>query len=386
MIVAIADDFTGAAEIGGVGLRYGLRVELRTAPVGKLYTDLLVIDSNTRSSTELKANRRAKMFYREIRSLKPELFYKKTDSVLRGNVLAELSALQQVYRDKTILLVAPNPGMGRFIMGGTYYIKGQPIHESSFMDDPEHPITSSNVFDILKSSHRVQVAILQHSNALPGKGIVLGEVSSTVDLGKWADKLNNNVIPAGGGEFFESILKLRGYRRKTYMIQSSADDKGKRLFILGSASGESRKFVRKSITQDKAVSLMPRDLCLAEETDETALEKWVNHIMRLFENNKCVLVAISGATAYESGSAMQLRKHMALLVLKILQRTRLSELYIEGGATASSIISLLNWKSFTPSHEYSSGVVRMRVAEQPSLTVTVKPGSYTWPEEIVARI
>jgi len=30
MIAVIADDFTGAAEIGGVGLRYGLQVLIET--------------------------------------------------------------------------------------------------------------------------------------------------------------------------------------------------------------------------------------------------------------------------------------------------------------------------------------------------------------------
>ena len=30
MIVVIADDFTGAAEIGGIGLKYGLKVVIET--------------------------------------------------------------------------------------------------------------------------------------------------------------------------------------------------------------------------------------------------------------------------------------------------------------------------------------------------------------------
>ena len=49
MIAVIADDFTGAAEIGGVGLRYGLRVVIETSVQQQAEADLHIIATNSRS-------------------------------------------------------------------------------------------------------------------------------------------------------------------------------------------------------------------------------------------------------------------------------------------------------------------------------------------------
>jgi uncharacterized protein YgbK (DUF1537 family) len=49
MIVVIADDITGAAEVAGLGLRHGLTVELVIEGEWSTETDLLVIATDTRS-------------------------------------------------------------------------------------------------------------------------------------------------------------------------------------------------------------------------------------------------------------------------------------------------------------------------------------------------
>ena len=49
MIAVIADDFTGAAEIGGIGLKYGLNVIIETKVQEVSEADLLVIATDTRS-------------------------------------------------------------------------------------------------------------------------------------------------------------------------------------------------------------------------------------------------------------------------------------------------------------------------------------------------
>ena len=49
MIVVIADDFTGAAEIAGLGLRYGLNVVIKLELTTDINTDLLIIATDSRS-------------------------------------------------------------------------------------------------------------------------------------------------------------------------------------------------------------------------------------------------------------------------------------------------------------------------------------------------
>ena len=49
MLAVIADDLTGAAEIGGIGLSYGLKVEISSKVNPSTEADLLVIATDTRS-------------------------------------------------------------------------------------------------------------------------------------------------------------------------------------------------------------------------------------------------------------------------------------------------------------------------------------------------
>src|SRR5688572_845210 len=96
MIAVIADDFSGAAELGGIGLRYALGVEISTEINAGTNADLLVIDANTRSVKEEEAVQKIEQITKGLLQLQPEWTYKKTDSVLRGHVVAELKAQLKV--------------------------------------------------------------------------------------------------------------------------------------------------------------------------------------------------------------------------------------------------------------------------------------------------
>ena len=49
MLVVLADDFSGAAEIGGIGHRYGLNTEIQLTLDTISTADLVVLDTDTRS-------------------------------------------------------------------------------------------------------------------------------------------------------------------------------------------------------------------------------------------------------------------------------------------------------------------------------------------------
>ena len=68
MIGVIADDLTGAAELGAVGLRHGLRAEIvRSAQPGG-EADLVCVDTDTRSCKPEEAASRAGSAARMLRA------------------------------------------------------------------------------------------------------------------------------------------------------------------------------------------------------------------------------------------------------------------------------------------------------------------------------
>ena len=122
MIVVIADDLTGAAEIGAVGLRYGLTAEVQTEFAPESNADLIVIDTDTRSMPGSEAAAEVERVVGQVLQHSPELLFKKVDSVLRGPVLAELTALLRATGVPRLLLVPANPSLGRVIRDRNYYV------------------------------------------------------------------------------------------------------------------------------------------------------------------------------------------------------------------------------------------------------------------------
>src|SRR3990170_4475510 len=140
MIVVIADDLTGAAELSGLGLKYGLQVEVATSVDFQSKADLLIISTDTRSMEKQHAVDEMMRVTSLIKKMEPALIYKKVDSVLRGHVIDELTAQLKVLDLTRALLVPANPSLGRTIHNGTYFIHDQPVHLTAFSTDPEFPV------------------------------------------------------------------------------------------------------------------------------------------------------------------------------------------------------------------------------------------------------
>ena len=107
MIGVIADDLTGAAELGAIGLRHGLRPEIvrNGGPSGQ--SDLVCVDTDSRSCEPATAAKRATVAAKLLSAAGAAWIYKKVDSVLRGQVTAEVEAvMKQLQLDRALLLPA----------------------------------------------------------------------------------------------------------------------------------------------------------------------------------------------------------------------------------------------------------------------------------------
>jgi uncharacterized protein YgbK (DUF1537 family) len=115
MIAVIADDLTGAAELGGIALRHGLTSEVQTEFHPTDEAEVIVIDTDSRSCPPEEAAARIRAQAQELTSIGFDWLYKKVDSVLRGPVVAELEALLAASGRQKALLVPANPSLGRTI-------------------------------------------------------------------------------------------------------------------------------------------------------------------------------------------------------------------------------------------------------------------------------
>jgi len=353
MIAVIADDFTGAAELAGICLRYGLKVELCVGEVEYKNADVLVVSTDSRSLKKDEAIWITEELLKKILQLKPNFIYKKIDSVLRGYVLEEAKVQMKLMNKSRAFIMPANPSLNRTIRNGDYFVDGVKITGTGFAHDPEFPIKTNSVKEILDN----EVEVLKSKNEVADTGIVVGEVSKFEDYDYWADKVSEETVLVGAGDFFTALLNkyYHPQQQKQFEMQSP------HLYVCGTAFNERKKFIKKL----NCVSWLP----------ENINEYWLKKTGDIVNKERKVVVAIDESTS----SALSLRTNMAKAVKEIVTREMIKEIFIEGGSTAAAILQELKIKILVPTDELSRGVVRMKARD---LFITVKPGSYELPDQI----
>ncbi len=381
MIAVIADDFTGAAEIGGIGLRYGLKVVIETEDIQDHNADMLIIATDTRSLPAREASEHIFSITKELQKLKPEFIFKKVDSVLRGNITDELIAQMEASSQNRAIVVAANPIFNRIIKNGIYYIDDVPLHETFFSADPEYPVYSSSVLDIIGNENRISIINLKPDEQLPEKGLIIADATSTDDLEKWASCKSKDTLLAGASGFFEAILLSQNIIAAPQNLQQVPFGENA-LYVLGSTYPKDVDFLTKLEESGYLLFNMPEEIYYNKNFDPINFESWVNDIAKGIEEHHKVVVSILHPSSNDPDISTRIKENIGLLAKKVVQRTDLNELMVEGGATTSTVLKFLNIKKLFPVQELDTGVIRMKIDGRPNLCLITKPGSYPWPDNV----
>lgn len=385
MIVVIADDLAGAAEMGGMALRHGLTAEVQWAFDPRADVDLIVVDTDTRSCTAQKAASRVGAVAERCRRLGVEWVFKKVDSVLRGQVTAELTALLEACDRRRALLVPANPGLGRVIEHGQYLVAGVPLHETHFAQDPEYPALTSDVLGILGPAGLWSACVLQPGAAMPARGIVVGEATSGADLDAWAAVLDEDTLPAGASEFFGAFLRARGFNPQGQPAPDAVlAGPGTELFVSGSTSSYSQAFCAQCQARGVPVLRMPDGLFGINADSPRLVQKWADQVVVALEDHPRAMVAIDRPICRQPGMPHILSGHLSAVVQQALDRHPVDRLYVEGGGTAVALARRMGWQRLRVRRELATGVVCAHVPGRQRPLVTIKPGSYAWPDEVTA--
>jgi D-threonate/D-erythronate kinase len=383
MIGVVADDLTGAAELGAVGLRHGLQAEIIEAGQASGEANLVCIDTNSRSCGPKEAGRRAALAARVLRGCRAHWVYKKVDSVLRGQVVAELEAMMPQLGVKRALLVPANPALGRTISDGEYFIHGRPIHKTEFARDTEYPRLSPRVLDLMRASKHSAIHVGKAADSLPAEGIIVGEAGSSRDLKRWAAGWASNELPAGGAEFFGALLAREGYKEiAAHSREAPAPGAGPHLFVCGSLSESGREFIRAARKRGTPVYSLPQVVGRGGRMTEAAAEAIAREAIAALRLNPGVILHIGLPQVREQRVARLLATYLVRIAKSVLQRACLGQVYVEGGATAIELVRCMGWGRLTVLREVAPGVATLGVGGAPALCLTMKPGSYRWPDQI----
>lgn len=221
-ILCIADDLTGALEVGAKFADLGIPAVVTTGEFAAACDAAVrVVDTESR---HLPASQAHAVVHRIVQPHNSWLIYKKTDSTLRGNIAAEFQALLDAFPERYIYYCPAYPEMGRTVRNGCLYVDGVPLHQTAFARDSLNPIRTCEVAAILngvpaliidaESSNDVRTAAIVASTGAPA--IAAGPAALAAAL---AEFLHHPRQPSPSLPRIDSCLIVNGSLHPTSLAQ-----------------------------------------------------------------------------------------------------------------------------------------------------------------------
>jgi len=177
-IIILADDLTGACDAAGALTRYSI---VRVALDGHLPPGAIAaVDLDTRAASPAAAQRRVARLARAVPS--GALLYKKVDSQLRGNLVAELRGLLDA-RPGPVLLVPALPEEGRVTVAGVHRVNGRRIALRRLLRGIGRPVSFAR----------------SGAGSPPTAILIVGDAAQREDLHRWARALRDWRLKAAAG-------------------------------------------------------------------------------------------------------------------------------------------------------------------------------------------
>jgi uncharacterized protein YgbK (DUF1537 family) len=171
IIGVVADDVTGSNDIGVLFTKSGCPANVYNLPDnGNLSSitmregpwEVGIINTNSRLDSAKAAYRKVFQATRYFEAQDCRRYFKKTCSVFRGNIGAEFDAMLDALCLEFGVVVLGFPKNGRTTRNGIHRVRGLPLEESEFQNDPIHPMRRSNLAEILRAQTRRKVGGIYH--------------------------------------------------------------------------------------------------------------------------------------------------------------------------------------------------------------------------------
>ncbi len=376
-LLVIADDFTGALDTGVQFAKAGVSVLVRIEPsfnLAEIPEDVQVLVVNT-ESRHMGAGEAYDVVYDVVDQAVQEgilHIYKKTDSGLRGNIGAELSAALEASGRKELDFIPAFPQMNRLTIGGVAYIDGLPVEESVFGKDPFNPVKRSAVADIIGLQTDMPVYPGLCMEEPEEQSIRVYDISSEGELltaGQEILKKNALRLTAGCAGFASVLPGLLNL--ETSVLEDRVPFAGGLLVANGSVNpisiaqldhAEADGFVRCRLTVKEKLD----EGFWEEERGREALNNYLDQIQGkdriIFDTNDLPFSGDTSGYVAELGISREtMRKRisssMGKLLKELMESGQNKTMLVMGGDTLQSFLSQVGVKQMRPIRELLPGTV-----------------------------
>ena len=350
LLLILADDFTGALDTGvqfaacGIPTRVvvGEQVDFAANDAA-----VLVVDTETRHLPAAEAYAVIAKLTREAMSAGVFSIYKKTDSALRGNIGAELSALLKTSGERQLPFLPAFPQIDRVTRDGVHYISGVPVTESPFGIDPFEPVRHARVTELIGEQTDVPAhsfPTLKEGEAVPEQeGILVFDAGSLDDLASTGRALFQNGKPrlmAGCAGFAALLPDLMKMTERRTVTMPKLDPRQK--LDPGYWESEDGKEALQGINEMLAAN--PR--CIIETNDEGGNQPTADYAAARGLDLEGMRVGIASSIGHMLG--------------KLFTSPALGTLLLTGGDTLLQCMNCVGIKELEPVCEVEKGVVLAR--------------------------
>jgi D-threonate/D-erythronate kinase len=368
----IADDLTGAADATGrYGAIYSSAVVLDLDATWP-NVDILAIDTESRHLSEEHAAALVSSVAR--RSIgEGRRVFKKVDSLLRGNIGAEIGAAfaELTLEQHGLALVAPAfPATGRTTVHGIVHVDGVPRVSGRFRGDVAQPLTAAGLRTarVLATPGRTPQALARHLTQLQSRGLdaIVLDAACDEDLetvARAAELLEFPVLLAGSGGLAAHIAPIQRGAVHRPLDRNIA----RALIVVGSFSDLARSQLQELI----GTGAQHVQLSSGESLDSGAQAQPVQ--AQPVQGGRDVVLTPDLTRAVDTANAGRVAASLAAAAAAIIDRYDL--LVLTGGETAHAVMDALGVSCMSVLGELEPGVILSRLPGDMPLVVT-KAGTF----------
>ena len=382
MILVLADDFSGAAEMAGIARYLGCSAEVQTTLKESSDSQVVALDTGTRGLSRQGAVDALKGMIPQINRMQASWVFKKVDSVLRGHVLPETETIMQGLDLRCGLIISANPSKNRVIRDGLYFIGDQPLHQTLFARDPVFPAMSSKVMELLGPADRVMVRKVSTRMQMDHEsGLLVPDVVSGEDVCFWAKQVSHQVLAVGGVDFFSALLKLRTEMGQGHAGSHSSKLPISKLLVCGSlAAVESGRYL-KCLKRGWPVHTLPVEWLMSEDSQLPIA--WCDQVMGDIHRSGRCLVGVGSTLPKVTHDASHPARRLVQAVNQLCKESPIDQILVEGGETAFFLMQSLKKDRFKVLHSSSEWIPELVPFGCEGPRIVPKPGSYHWPDEFL---
>lgn len=383
-IAIIADDLTGAMDAAAPFAKRGAhtRVMFSENPSSDELLNAPEILARTTDSRHLDPIRAIQRVHQALSDLEDRLPFKKIDSTLRGNVVAECLATVEATGRRHLLITPAFPGQGRTLRGGEVFIHGVPLGETAIAKDALSPPLAIPLAMAFGGKLGVMVHEFEHPAQLrlePGEAAHVYVVDSESDdellqLAHFALAHRDEVIVAGTSGLGNALA--------TAIYGGTLDLKVRRdalpmLYIVGSRTPQS------AAQLERIVDCGAQPIVIESHEGHIELEQAINNLVRLDQNAPAYVLTLRQRDKVTPDAPL-VANALATLAHRLINELDIGAIVVTGGDTAQALMAELAISSVDLAGELLPGIaVGVVPHRKRNFKLVTKAGGFGDPELFV---